>query len=440
MTISSTAANAWLKEYYEGQYLQELELKDYPTLAIARKRTKADFGTSLRGRYTYKPVITAPGGSGGSVMATAWNQGLDNAYGQTTAFEIPPVAYYNMQPVSGIDFKRSMGTDAAFVTAMQLMVKNAVRGMKQDISRQIYGTQVGVIGQISAITTTTVSNDTITLTFQQNARNFYPGKTFIEVRATNTTGVARTQGTTNITNGTGMQVLSVPRVNANIVFAQSVTDAALGIPGLSVGDYVFNAGDAANLAAAGIPAWNPYGGALVGDSFFNVNRFNIPFLQGYSYDATGGVSLVEDIEDALSAAETAIDCHPNIAVCNSNNYNKIKKYLQSQNRYTTEEDIMFPTVGFDQTQEEVYVKGVMIGDLVVVKDNNVGPTLIQCFKADELELLLLNDGFEPWELDGQAMVQVQSPTVQDALMMRFGQYWNVTINPQNCLSILTNAA
>lgn len=436
MTISATAANTWLKEYYAGQFLQELELKDYPTLAIARKKSKGA-GFDLKGRYTYKPTITAPGGSGASDWATAWNQSGGNPYGQTQAFEIAPAPYYNMQQVTGMDYLRSQGDEAAFTSAMQKMVKDAVRGMKQDISRQIFLSGVQVIGVVSAITTTNVANDTIVLTFQQNARNFYPLKTFIDVKAAGTVGAARTRGSALITAGTGMQVLQVPRVNANIVFNQSVTDATNGIPGLVVGDSIFNASDSLTVGAQGLAGWNPYGGANVGDSFFNVNRFNNPFLQGFSYDATTGVSLVESIEDALTAAEQAIDSHPDIAVCNSTNYNKIKKYLQSQNRYTNEEDIMFPSVGFDQTEEDVYVKGIKIGDLTVVKDNSVGPTTIQCFKADELELLMLQDGFVPWDLDGNTLVQNQAQN-SDALLMRFGMYWNLAVNPQNCISILTN--
>lgn len=439
MATASTSANAWLEENYTNESLQYQTLKKFPTLSMCRKRANTDFGPEgLRGRYHYRPYISAGAGSDSPDLATAIKQANVNQFGQSGAFELPPVSHYYVHSTPGLTWAQMEG--ASFISGMKKMVRDSNLGMNVALSRQLFGTGVDVVGQVAAITTTSVSNDTITLTNIIDARNFQNKAKFIDVKLTNTVGAARTRGTALITAGTGMQVQSVVRETGNLVFAQSVTDAANGIPGLSVGDYIFNAGSSTAGIMAGIGAWNPVGGVTnVNDSFYNVARFGQSCLYGYSKDGTGGTSLSSIIKDALTEGRSAIDADPDVCAMNYAQYNKLEKGLSPADRYTSNGMIEEKVVAALNGGEDLIVPGIRIGDVFCYQDNSVPNGILQMYKEEELELYQLKDGFSPWDYDGSPIIRDMT-TPSDAVMAWFASYHQLAVNPQNCIVVTVDPA
>jgi hypothetical protein len=439
-----------LKENY-SKVLRYNVLRNYPTLMLLQKKSNTNFPGTPRGKYAYQPTISSPGASKSSNFTIVQQQALSNPYGVGQAYEMPPVSYFGDVFIPSVTWKQALSNQTAFIDMMAKAIKDQVVQMKQSIGQQVFQDGYLSIGQVSAITTTTVSNDTIVLTDPTDAQHFYGGNTgtggsatYVCAAASRTNGVIRALGTANVANG-GMPTLSVPRNGAGqIVFNGSVLDGTNGIStALAVGDYLFNGGDVVASSGGTLPglpgfeAWCPYGGVTnANDSFYNVNRFSDGLLQGTSFDGTTVNSTLDAIRGGIVRGQQNLHANYSIAVMTPAQYRLLENDILTTLR-TTPDYVKVGIAPSLEVGENEYVPGIDIGDVVCVKDPNCRNDRIVLFNMDDCEHLILGDGFTPWSDDGNLMLRSPSNA---GIEIRFEMDHTMVMNPQNVCSIKVNPA
>jgi hypothetical protein len=433
MATPNTVANAFLKENYEGeQTIAEWVLEKYPLLAMVRRTAKANY---IGGRYHFSPVNTAPQGALGGSFAAAQAAAQQNLLGSPNAFEIPPVFYYGVQEIQGTTWRQAAAEEFSFISMLQKATQEHKINFNQDIAQQLYGTGNGVVDTVLAITTTTNTNDTLTVS---SAKNFYVGQS-LQV-ASSPTASPRAYGSSI---PAGLQITGINRGTNTLLFAGTVTSATIGIPGLSVGDSIFKAGNSTGLSTpmqylAGLEAWCPFGGVSQTDSFFNVNRSVDNFLYGTSYDGTGGASLIDVIDLAVTAAEAQLNYDGNTLVMSPGTYQKVQRQLRSFNRFTSDMLIKRPIISATALGKDTFVEGISYGSHLLVKDNACPVNRIYGFQEGDLELLLLSDGWEPTALGTDGYILTRDAL--DQVEIRYCQAHQLKCTPKNLLTIKVNAS
>jgi hypothetical protein len=426
-------------------------LKNYPTLMLLQKKNNVGFPGTPRGSYAYQPTISSPGANTGGNFAIAQQQWLANPYGVGQAYQMPPVSYFGGAFIPSVTWKQALSSQTSFIDMLSKAVKDEVAKLKQNLGQQAFSDGYLSIGQVSAITTTTVANDTIVLTDATDAQHFYGGNTntggsatYVCAALSRTNGTQRALGTANVATG-GAPVLAVPRnSSAQIVFNNSVLDATNGIStALAVGDYLFNGGDvqaSSNGTLPGLPgfeAWCPYGGVTnPNDDFYGVNRFSDGLLQGTSYDGTTDNSVLDAIRGAIVRGQQNVHGNYSIAAMTPAQYRLLENDILTTLR-TPPDYVKVGIAPSLEVGENEYVPGIDIGDVICVKDPNCRNDRIVLFNMDDCEHLILGDGFTPWGDDGQLILRAATAA---GIEIRFEQDHTMVMNPQNVASIKVNPA
>jgi hypothetical protein len=428
-----TYANSFLKENYSGVALLDETYKKYPFLRLLKKRANTDY---LNGKYHVYPVDYMPAGAGSADFGTAYAQGqLSND--TTVEFQLPPVTYSVLQFMDSVTYLQAMKSQGSFIDLLTKRSNNAVSIMLSRLSQEIWGNGVQPIGTVASF-----SGATITLTNNTDSVYFFPGSTFVDAAQFAATGGTRARGSSIGT--VGMQLLSVDQVTGVLTFNANVTDAANGIPTLANGDSLFNAGDRNSAATAtsiiGLGGLCPRGGVASNDFFYNVNRSTSRQLYGTTFDARSIGQIPQALQDAMTKSHTLIEGEQTHLFMHPTQYNALTKQLASQYRYTQAADRDTPKVGADWTESDegrIILPGVDIngpsGPVRCVSDRSCPTDTVWGVNEEDLDFMILNDGFEPWNLDGNDILRVNA---QDKLELRFCGYHNFFVKrPKNLLNI-----
>jgi hypothetical protein len=436
MSAASTLANGWLLENPGDKVYRPQLFRKFPTFRILHKRARA-FSGSEGGRYKLYSVESSPGVGSGPTFARAQQNAIINQYGNSPVYQVPPISYYGYASIPAMTWAQAADDEYSFITAFDKSMKDATARMMQDIAPQVFGAGALGIGTIAAISTTTTTNDTITLTTNLDGYKFYEQTSFLDAAASPNSGNYRSRASASVP----LQVTGVDRVAGKLFFAaQNVTSV---LTGLSVGDTLFNATDDTSVGLSGLiglEAICPFGGVTnQSDSFYNVNRSVSNLLYGVSYDGSNDSDVVQMINNARTRSKSVVQGEQDLFALNPQTFNKMRKQLMTQNRYTTKDIIVSPVTGYSDLQEET-ISGIDIGGAIAYEDVTVPATRCWGFMQEDLDYNMLNDGLVPWDFAGSAAMP--GPIAgRDTVEFAFAAYHNTFVkNPKNLLNIKVNAS
>ena len=267
-------------------------------LAKMKKDTK--FGGL--GRQVNVTISPTSGGSASFSEALA-NQGATTEKN----FFLVHRKEYQIGSIQNDLIQRSMGDKNAIVEAIKHQLDKARYAFSRSLSRKAWGHGGGALGKISAITTTTIANDTITLTKRADIVGFFPGM-YNQVASDDGSAVSPA-GTRD--SGRKVKVLAVQKDAGKVQYTEAVT----AIVGTIVNDFVFRAGDY-SVAWSGAQGWNPITAPAAGDSFMSLDRFaagDINALSGYRVTSAGNKedTLINATAEAALAGFEVSECWVN---------------------------------------------------------------------------------------------------------------------------------
>lgn len=395
-----------MENYGDRMWYPEL-FESYPLLTLSRRMKSAFFsGGNGIGRYNVYSLETAPAVGTSNQVGTSVTNARKNQFGSTQAYQIPPVSMIATVSMPTLSYAQAMTDEHAFVTAYAKQARDAAKGILQQLGPQLYGLGSGVLGQIASISTTTNSNDTISLTLPDNLINFYQQSSYCDFAAGATSGAYRTR---NSGNTTGLQVVAIDRVNNKIQFAYTITDGTNGTAGVIVGDYIFNATSDTTVANTnfliGLEAICPAGGVTnSADAFFNVNRFTAGNLAyGVSYNGTSDSDVMVMINKARARSKRAVGGKQDTFICSPGTMMQARNQLNTKNRNIGEAVKRPFGTGWTDLPEDMqpFVEGIDVGGgAMLVEDINCPANRIWGCMQNDLEYSSMNDGLQPNDWDG----------------------------------------
>jgi hypothetical protein len=230
-------------------------------------------------------------------------------------FQYSTKTLYSLFSMPGKLMRRAEINAAVLVDPYTRASKNAIRGLKRELSAHMYGNGGGAVGRISS--TSNVATNTITLADTSRHRFFYKDMVL---------NTASTDGTTGTVNPGTVKIVDVIREGANkgnIVLDQVLT---AGIPSAAANDYLFRDGcfgAVINGFGAHIPSTTPSG------SFLGVNRSTLT-AETAGLRVTATDLLVKDA--VYQAAMDVVDMwgDPDLCVLNTRDWNVLRKELDNQ--------------------------------------------------------------------------------------------------------------
>jgi hypothetical protein len=301
-----TAAQAVLKELYDGQTVQNMIYKRNPFFAMVKKST--DFA----GKYYPQPIITAPSAGRSATFATA--QANQTAWaGQE--FLVTRKKDYSIFTIDNETMMASATDKGAFVKGIKTTADLAWTAIENSLCAALFRSGTGSLGQISSI-----SSGVITLTNIGDVVGFEVNQA---IQANATDG-----GTPRAAVG---YVIAVNRMLGKVTVSTSLGGSAGSPSGWTANDYLLVQGDN-NAKLSGLAAWIPSADPTGGDSFYGVDRSVDPTrLAGLRYDGS-----TQSIEEAAIDACAYLDREggsPTIGVTNPVSFAALEKSLGAKVQY-----------------------------------------------------------------------------------------------------------
>lgn len=318
--LDLAAGNAYLKEWYDGQKVQNLTYAKNPVLALLPK----DEDTGGK----YYPVPTQYETTQGR-SANFSNAQSNQTPPQLAEFLVTRFSDYSIATIDMQTLKASMSSVGAFKQLATVLVDSAIRAATVSGASKVFRSGTGTIGQVS--TTVAISTGVITLQSPAQISQFAVGQT-LQANATD--------------GGTPRSALGY--VIARDISSGTITVSATGQGGAAgtptswgTSDYLLVQGDN-NAACSGLSAWLPTTSPTSSDNFYGVNRSVDYRLYGIQYNGSG-----QPIEEALIdhslllAREGAM---PDYFFTNFGSYSALQKALGTRREYV---DIEGPAgIGF----------------------------------------------------------------------------------------------
>lgn len=376
MALNMTTFAAALKQHYTDEKIENMVYKDNPFLAMISKYE--DFG----GENLKLPVkYGIPMGRSATFADAVANKSAS----QLKAFLLTRKADYAIASIANETIEASKGNANAFIEAATFEIDGAIESATRSLAVSLFGDGSGSLGVIGSMSTTTASNDTITLATIQDITNF-------EV------GMQLNFGTASVNK----EISSINRDTG--VF---ILDAASGG---TVSEAIYVDGDKDNMLT-GLGGWLPSTAPTSGDSFFGVDRSaDSTRLAGIRFDAS---SL--PLEEGLIGAAARVAREggkPDVCFINYSNFADLEKALGSKVSYV---DVKInPEIGF---------RGILIhgprGPIKVVPDQNCPNGVAYMIQMDVWKLYSL--GKAPKILDSDGLKFLRESTA-DAVEARIGYY------------------
>jgi hypothetical protein len=310
MSDTITTFTQALKEYYSPDVVENLIIKDQPFYGLVKK------DNNFTGKDYYRvPMIWAPNAGVGSVFTSAQANALATS-NSVNEFQVKRVRTYSFGYIDAELILAADGKASAFVDAAKLTVDNIIVNLSRDIGIAMFRDGWGTRGQIKAASA--VSGTTITLSQASDAFNFEVGQRLDLSAATGSGASKKAYGSS--TNP--LIVTGVDRDAGTLTFAYAVNDATNGVPTIAAGDYIFLQGDisTSKIKLSGLAGWLPDTMPTTGDSFYGLDRSVDTRLAGLRLDASGGLTLIEALNKAVTKvssvggrADTALVSFPKYA-------------------------------------------------------------------------------------------------------------------------------
>lgn len=266
--LDQTAFDAMLKELYPDFVPEHTALQRYPLMMMLNKQDNFE-GDALVVPVQYE----FPQGRSATFALAQSNARPSKMVKWVAAQKMD----YGNVVIDALTIRASRGNRGAFVKARKNEIDGMLRNLGRSASIAAYGSGSGSIGQVSSISTTT-----ITLTEPEDVINF---------------GVAQTIAFDTVDGGgtvktSPLEVASRDPDAGTVTF--TTTAAGGGGEDPATSDFMFVSGDY-DLKLLGLAAWLPLTAPTGGDSHLGVDRSVDPTrLAGQRVDATGN-SIEENI-------------------------------------------------------------------------------------------------------------------------------------------------
>ena len=239
--IPASIANQFplLREYYQDWTVENLAYQNRPFFYLLPKG-------SVEGKLFPVPQIYSNGAGISADFATAQN---NQSPMQSASFSCTTVKKYAFGQIEGDAIAASKTKAGAWENLYKEVIDTKIMALGQSINYDLFGAGNGIIGQIGAI-----SGSTITLANPTTTYRFYVGQ-LLQYVTLATGGVPATLG----------QIAAINRTTGLITFVSAVPGGA------AVNDFVLNSGDYGSTIT-GLAGWIPSVTPGSSDSFFGINR------------------------------------------------------------------------------------------------------------------------------------------------------------------------
>lgn len=302
-----TAANAVLKELYDGQLPENLVYKDHPFYTMVEKKT--DFG----GRNYPIPTQYAVSQGRSAKFTNAQTNQTANKY---VEFYLTRASDYSLATITNELLLAATTDRESFIRSATSLVDGAITSATASLSSALFRSGTGSIGQIASISTGVI--------------------TFTDVNMVTQFEVGMTLNAAPSDGGTPRAALGYVIARNSATTSPSITVSAsyggsAGTPsGWTADDYLLVDGDS-NSKIKGLAAWLPSSAPQSGDNFFSVDRSVDSRLYGLYYDASG-----ESIEEGLIDASVLLGREggtPDVSLVSFQSFGALKKALGSKVQY-----------------------------------------------------------------------------------------------------------
>lgn len=245
MSATLATVQAILKTLYKKGAVAKILYENMPFLGMVKKNT-GYCGDSLK-----IPVID--GGNNGASRTFSVAQDISNLNTSGNKYDAFFVTTRDDYAIGTITRKAMLASDrdeGAFLRALKAEKDGTLYAIKRSLGIALWGNGGGAYGRILAISTTTIANDTITLTDVEQIRYFERGM-FTDFSTVDGTGA-----------GAIDPVVTQPRIlkiNRTLGTLQYNVDLTVAVPTIAVNDFIFRQGDflAGGGKIQGVPAWIP---------------------------------------------------------------------------------------------------------------------------------------------------------------------------------------
>lgn len=265
MAATITTADKILKYLYTSRDLENAVYDKNPLFALVPKSGGFE-GRSIVHAITYgnslaRSAAFATAQGRAAINGTSASPAGDVGKNLDVNFTISRVKNYAMASIEQELLLAARGkNNAAFVKAATQLIDGTLQTMRNDFGRDIYGSGLGEIGQLTNVSGTT-------FTVGEAITQIEVGMELVV-----STGSTKTAALRN--SGTGCYVTSVNR-SAGTFVVNANTDSA------ATGDWLFIKGDrpagvttaiGSMLKISGMEAWNPVTAPTGGDNFWGTDR------------------------------------------------------------------------------------------------------------------------------------------------------------------------
>lgn len=265
--LDMPAASAMLKEYYDGQKVENTAQQKNVALAMIPKDTDAE------GKYV--PVPTVFEVSQG-ISATFANAQGNQAPPQFAEFLITLRPDYSISTITEQSRVSSGSNVGAFMKMATAVYDGAIQGSAKSASSALFRNGTGSVSQIS-----TIAAGVITLTNPADIAQFSINQT-LQANASDGGSPRAALG----------YVIARNVIAGTITVSATAMGGAAGSPtGWTTSDFLLRQGDN-NAKMSGFPAWLPATAPTATDNFYGVNRSVDSRLYGLAYP--GGQQSIEE--------------------------------------------------------------------------------------------------------------------------------------------------
>lgn len=266
MAATITTADKILKYLYSSKELLNAVYKDNPLFALLPK-AGGFTGRSLIHALTYGNSLARS-----AAFATAQGRagingasGTDSGFNRDVNFTVTRVKNYAMYTIEQELLLAAVGDRSSFVRGLTQLVDGTLQTLNNDFGRDVYGSGLGELGQMTAIS----GAGPYTWTVGEAITQIEVGMEIVV-----SSGSTKTADLRN--SGGGVVVASVDRAAGTFTTTTNPDSAAAN-------DWLFIKGDrpvlsiaavqmGSRLKIAGVEAWNPVTSPSTSESFFGVDR------------------------------------------------------------------------------------------------------------------------------------------------------------------------
>lgn len=264
MAATISTADKILKYLYSPKELLNAVYKDNPLFALLPK-AGGFTGRSLIHALTYGNSLARS-----AAFATAQGRagingasGTDSGFNRDVNFTVTRVKNYAMYTIEQELLLAAVGDRSSFVRGLTQLVDGTLQTLNNDFGRDVYGSGLGELGQMTAIS----GSGPYTWTVGEAITQIEVGMEIVV-----STGSTKTAALRN--SGGGVAVVSVDRAAGTFTTTTNPDSAVAN-------DWLFIKGDrpagsttaiGSMLKIAGMEAWNPVTSPSASESFFGVDR------------------------------------------------------------------------------------------------------------------------------------------------------------------------